>query len=442
MSIKVGMVSLGCPKNQTDAEIMLSLLKEGGYEITGDENAADVIIVNTCGFIADAKQEAIDNILELAELKKAGSLKSIIVTGCMAERYRDEILSEMPEVDAVVGIGSNKNICSVVKNVIGGCKYSEYGEKTDLLMDNARILTSPSYTAYIRIADGCDNKCTYCAIPMIRGGFRSRTIESVVEEAKALAQGGVKELVLIAQDTTRYGEDLYGKSALSQLLTELCTIDGIRWIRILYTYPERITDELIDVMASNDKILKYLDIPMQHASDNVLKRMNRKSDNKSLRAIIQKLRSKMPDITIRTTFIVGFPGETEEDFATLCEFVKDMKFNRAGCFTYSEEEGTPAAEFDGKIDEQIKQDRYDILMTEQSVVNEQLLDGIIGKQITVLIEGYDSMNKCHYGRSEMDAPEIDGKVFIVSKTPKYNAGDFVECIITDTLDYDLLAESI
>ena len=441
MAVKVGMVSLGCPKNQVDAEIMLSILQKNGYEITADENQADAIIVNTCGFIADAKQEAIDNIIELGELKKQNKLKAIIVTGCLAERYRDEILKEMPEVDAVVGIGENKNICAIVDKVLNNDSFSCYSDKNNLLMNADRLLTTPPYTAYLRIADGCDNKCTYCAIPMIRGGFRSREMENIIAEAKSLAENGAKEIILIAQDTTRYGEDLYGEYKLPDLLDNLQKIDGIEWIRILYTYPDKITDELISAIKRNSKVLHYLDIPMQHASDKVLKRMNRSGNGEDLKNIINKLRKEIPDITIRTTFIVGFPGEDEKDFETLAEFVKETKFNRMGAFAYSAEEGTPAAEFPDQIDEDVKERRLEVLMAEQSVVNDELSESQIGKDLDVLVEGYDRMNKCYYGRSKMDAPDIDGKVFFMSEK-KHKEGEILKLHIYDRIDYDLLGEEL
>ena len=441
MAIKVGMVSLGCPKNQVDAEIMLSRLASGGYEITADENECEVIIVNTCGFIGDAKQEAINNIIELGETKKNGKLKSIVVTGCLAERYKEEVLKEMPEVDAVVGIGENKNICEIVEKSLKSDAFCAPGEKENLDLDGDRMLTTPDYTAYLRISDGCDNKCTYCAIPMIRGGFRSRKMENVLAEAKSLAENGAKEIILIAQDTTRYGEDLYGEYKLPELLDELQKIDGIQWIRILYAYPDKITDELISAMKRNSKVLHYLDIPMQHASDKILKKMNRKGDGKFLENLIEKLRAEMPDITIRTTFIVGFPGESDEDFTLLAEFVQKQKFNRMGAFTYSPEEDTPAANFPDQIDDDVKDRRLEVLMAEQSVVNDEIAENQIGKQLKVLVEGYDRMNKCYFGRSEMDAPDIDGKVFFISEKT-YNPGEFVTLNIYDRIDYDLLGEEI
>ncbi len=442
MAHKIGMVGLGCPKNQVDAEIMLDLLRAGGYEITADENQADAVIINTCGFIEDAKKEAIENILELAELKKSGSLKSIIVTGCMAERYKEQILSELPEVDAVVGLGSNKHICSVVKAALEGCPYSEFGKKTDLDLNGERMLTTAKYSQYLRIADGCDNRCTYCAIPMIRGGYRSRKMEDILSEAEALAKGGTKEIILIAQDTTRYGEDIYHELMLPKLLNELCKIDGIEWIRILYTYPDKITDELLDTINNQPKVLKYLDIPLQHASGKVLRRMNRTGDFDSLTKLMEHIRSKVPGITIRTTLIVGFPGEDEDDFEQLGRFVRTVKFDRMGSFTYSPEEGTPAAEFEDQIDEQVKHDRQEIIMTEQQTVNEELAERKIGTVQRVLVEGYDRLNKCYFGRTEADAPEIDGKLFFMSPDKQYDPGDMVNAKVTDLIDFDLIGEII
>lgn len=442
MSLKVGMISLGCPKNQVDAEIMLNTLVADGYTLCADENECDVIIVNTCGFIGDAKQEAINTIIELGELKQTGKLKKIVVTGCLAQRYSEQILSELPEVDAVVGLGENVNIAKVVECVAKDtAPFCLRGEKENLSLDGDRVLTTPNYTAYLRIADGCDNFCTYCAIPYIRGKNRSRKLENIIAEARSLAEGGAKEIILVAQDTTRYGDDLYGKYMLPTLLDELQKIDGIEWIRMLYTYPDKITDELIDAMKRNDKVLHYLDIPMQHRSTTVLKAMNRHYAGEELDRLIEKLRSSMPDITIRTTFIVGFPGETDEDFTELCEFVQRAKFNRMGAFCYSAEEDTPAAEFDGQIEESVKQRRHEVIMAEQSVVNDKQAENQIGKVHTCLVEGYDRMNKCYFGRTKMDAPDIDGKIFFMSED-KHNAGDMVELKVYDRIDYDLLGEII
>lgn len=442
MPHKIGMVGLGCPKNQVDGEIMLNLLREGGYEICADENECEAIIVNTCGFIEDAKKEAIENILELGQLKKQGKLKAIIVTGCLAERYREEILSEMPEVDAAVGIGSNKNICGIVKAALEGCPYSEFADKSELMLSGGRIATQGSFSQYLKIADGCDNCCTYCAIPMIRGRYRSRKIEDIIDEANALVNAGAKELVLVAQDTTRYGIDLYGRLMLPELLDKLCEIDNLRWIRILYTYPDKITDELLDTMARQEKVLNYLDIPLQHASGRVLKAMNRTGDKESLLELIAKIRRKLPDVVIRTTLIVGFPGETEEDFDMLGEFVKTARFDRMGSFIYSPEEGTPAAEFDNQIDDETKRRRQEIIMTLQETVNEELANLRLDTELDVLVEGYDRLNKCYYGRSYADAPDIDGKVFFMSPDKAYQPGDMVRVKIFDLIGYDLLGDII
>lgn len=351
MSEKIGMISLGCPKNQVDAEIMLARLAEDGFEITNEVDGADAVIINTCGFIEDAKKEAIENILDMAELKKEGILGKIIVTGCLAERYREEIFAEIPEVDAVVGLGSNADICAVCKRVLAGESVETFGEKTCLPLSGERLLTTPEWFAYLKIAEGCSNHCTYCAIPSIRGEFRSRPPEDILAEAKHLAEMGVKELVVVAQDTTRYGEDLYGKSALPALLKALSKIEGIQWIRVLYCYPERITDELLEVIAETENIANYLDIPIQHADASVLKAMNRKGDRESLLQLIRKIRARIPDAVLRTTLITGFPGETQEAFETLCAFVKEAQFDRLGCFAYSAEEGTPAASLPNQIDE-------------------------------------------------------------------------------------------
>lgn len=441
MPIKVAMVSLGCPKNQIDAEQMLYSLQHHGIEIVNEEAQADAIIINTCGFIESAKAEAIENILEAARYKETGNLKALIVTGCLAERYKDDITEEIKEVDLVVGIGSNKNIAELVKKAVKGECENSYGPKEDLEMGKERILGSYPFSTYIKIAEGCNNCCTYCAIPKIRGKMRSRTIEDVVREARVLANKGVKELIVVAQDTTAYGVDIYGESKLPELLKELCKIDGIRWIRTLYTYPERITDELLEVINTEEKLVKYLDIPLQHVNGDILKSMNRRGDAKSLGELINRIRSNVKDVKIRTTFITGFPGETEEQFCELCEFVKQYKFDKLGCFTYSAEEGTIAAQMDNQIDEQTKQDRLDIIMREQMSVSEQKLIDMQGKTVTVLIEGYDSFIRCYYGRSEFDAPEIDGKVFFTTPKP-LKIGDFVKVNIFDSIEYDLLGELV
>ena len=443
MSKKIGMVSLGCPKNQVDAEIMLYRLKEAGYEITGNEGEADLVIVNTCGFIEDAKREAIDNILELGQLKEDGSLKGLIVTGCLAERYANEVIDEMPEIDAILGIGCNADIISVVERVLSGEKgIALFAEKEKLDMDSDRILATPRYTAYLRVADGCDNCCTYCTIPSIRGHFRSRTMESVLDEAERLAKRGVRELVVIAQDTTRYGEDIYGKLMLSELLNKLCEIDGIEWIRILYAYPERITDELLDTMAAQPKIMKYIDIPIQHCNGEVLHNMNRRGNRKSLTELIAKIRTKMPDVAIRTTLITGFPGETEEQFTELCEFVNEIGFDRLGCFAYSAEEGTPAAEMDNQCEKSVKERRAEVIMNDQLRIISEKNQEKIGKTLDILVEGYDNYIRCCFGRSYADAPEIDAKIFFAPSSPRPNEGDIVKVEIFDTIEYDLLGQQI
>ena len=436
---KVCMVSLGCPKNQVDAEMMLSLLKQGGFEICSEEAKADAIIINTCGFIEAAKAEAIENILEASKYKSEGNLKALIVTGCLAERYKDDVTEEIPEVDVCIGLGSNSKIAEIVKKAIEGEKQNSYGEKEQLDLNGERILGGYPFSTYLKVADGCDNCCTYCAIPKIRGRMRSRKIEDCVKEAKALADRGVKELIVVAQDTTAYGEDIYGKPMLSELLKELCKIEGLHWIRTLYTYPDRITDELLETIKSEEKLVKYLDIPLQHINGEILKRMNRKGDKESLSALIDKIRDKIPEITLRTTFITGFPGETNEQFEEMAEFIKEKRFDRLGCFTYSAEEDTIAAGFDCQIDEQIKTDRMENIMEMQMTIaaekNEEKQDTVT----EVLIEGWDDYIKCYFGRTPSDAPEVDGKIFFLSTRP-LKIGDFVKVRINDCIEYDLLGE--
>ena len=436
---KVCIVSLGCPKNQVDAEMMLKLLENDGFEICGEEAQADAIIINTCGFIESAKAEAIENILEASQYKKDGNCKALVVTGCLAERYRDDVTEEIPEVDVCVGIGSNDKIAEIVKNAIEGKKGNFYGEKNELNLNNDRILGGYPFSTYLKIGDGCDNCCTYCAIPKIRGRMRSRTIEDCVNEAKKLADKGVTELIVVAQDTTAYGEDIYGESKLPELLTELCKIEGLHWIRTLYTYPDRITDKLLDTIAREQKLVKYLDIPLQHVNGEILKRMNRKGDCESLSDLIDKIRVKIPDITLRTTLITGFPGETEEQFCEMAEFVKEKRFDRLGCFTYSAEEGTLAAEFPDQIDEQVKADRMENIMELQMTISAEKNEEKAGTVTEVLIEGWDDYIKCYFGRTAADAPEVDGKIFFMSSHP-LKIGEYVNVRINDCLDYDLLGE--
>lgn len=436
---KIGFISLGCSKNLVDTEVMLYNLHSAGFEITPNEEEAEIIIVNTCGFIESAKQESIDNILDAAELKKWGKCRHVIATGCLVERYRDEVMSELPEIDAIVGVGSLADIADACRAVMRGEKYSSFRDKETSPLGGDRIVTTEPHTAYLKIAEGCDNRCTYCAIPLIRGRLRSRPIEDIVAEARDLEAMGVKEINLIAQDTTRYGLDLYGEYSLARLVRALTEGTAIPWIRLLYCYPDKITDELVRELRDNDRLLKYMDVPIQHISDSVLARMNRHGDGATVRDAIARLRESVPGITLRTTAMVGFPGETEEDFEELCEFVKEAKFDRFGAFAFSPEEGTAAAVMEGQIDEQTKQDRYDILMQTQLTVTEEKNAEKIGKTVSVLCDGYDTVAEIYYGRSEADAPDVDGKVYFKSPR-KINTGAFVDVKITEALDYDLVGE--
>ena len=439
---KVGFISLGCSKNLVDTEVMLRTLYDAGFEITPDETEAEIIVINTCGFIESAKQESIENILDAAKLKEWGKCRHIVVTGCLAERYRDEIMQEMPEVDAIIGVGSLEDITEACSAVLRGEKYSSFKDKETSKLGGERILTTDEHTAYLKIAEGCDNKCTYCAIPMIRGRLRSRPIEDIVKEAKDLEAMGVKELNLIAQDTSRYGLDLYGEYSLAKLVRAITEATSIPWIRLLYCYPDKITDELIEELANNPRLVKYMDIPIQHISDKMLGAMNRHGGKELIRDAVRRLREGVPGIVLRSTAMVGFPGETEEDFCELCEFIKEARFDRFGAFTYSAEEGTLAAEFDGQIDEQIKQDRYDVLMQTQLTVAEELGAAKVGSVQTVLCDGYDTVAEVYYGRSYADAPDVDGKVYFTSPRRKINTGAFVQVKITEAMDYDLVGEVI
>lgn len=437
MHEKIGFISLGCPKNQVDSELMLSKLDSAGFTIIDTAAGADVVIINTCGFIEAAKQEAIDNILEMVELKEDGEIGKIIVIGCLAERYRDEILKEIPEVDAVGGLGVNGDIVEFVNNVLKDEEKSRYPEKEKLPLCGQRILTTPSHWAYLKISDGCSNCCTYCAIPSIRGPFRSRTKEDIVLEAKALAENGVKEIILIAQDTTRYGEDIYKKSVLDELLYELNKIEGIEWIRLLYCYPDRITDSLLKAMTECEKVLHYIDLPLQHASGKILKAMNRHGDDKSLLELLTKIRSYMPDCIIRTTFITGFPGETEEDFTVLSEFVNDAQFDRLGCFAYSPEEGTPAERLPDRVAPETAVSRGEIIMTQQFGIFNNKLHSLIGTVQKCIIEEYDGYSDSYQGRTWMDAPEIDSAIGIVSER-ELIIGEITDVRITAVNEYDLI----
>lgn len=439
MPIKIGMVSLGCSKNLVDSERMLYKFRKRGYELVTEPGLSDIAVVNTCGFIQSAKEEAIETILELAKLKEEGTIKKIVVTGCLSERYQQEMADEFPEIDAVVGIGDQKDIIDILDHVLANERVVHFDDKRNLPVTGERIISTLPFFAYLKIAEGCNNCCTYCAIPKIRGPYRSVPMEDVIEEAIWLAENGVTEIIVIAQDTTRYGEDLYGNSKLPELLERLCDIDGLKWIRVLYCYPERITDELLEVIANQEKIVKYMDIPIQHCNGEILKRMNRKGDLQSLTALMKKIRNKIPDIVIRTTLITGFPGETQEQFEELAEFVKDIKFDRLGCFAYSREEGTAAAKFDGQLDEDIKTHRADIIMEQQQLISEQKNSEKMDGVFVAVVEGFDKWAECYFGRTAGDAPDIDGKIFFTANE-KLEIGQYVTVKITDTLDYDLIGE--
>ncbi|MBR6581303.1 MAG: 30S ribosomal protein S12 methylthiotransferase RimO [Ruminococcus sp.] len=441
MPIKVGMVSLGCSKNLVDSERMLYKLKQNGYELVTEPGLADIAVVNTCGFIKSAKEEAIETILELAALKADGTLKKIVITGCLTERYREEAAELFPEADAVIGIGNNKDIVDILNEVMAGERVVRFGSKLDAEMTGDRIISTLPFFTYLKIAEGCSNCCTYCAIPMIRGKYRSVPMEDVIAEAKKLAENGITELVVIAQDTSRYGEDLYGESKLPELLRELCKIDGLKWIRTLYCYPERITDELLDTIASEEKLVKYLEIPIQHCDGDILSAMNRWGDEEKLESLFARIRSKIPDVVLRTTLITGFPGETEEQFNSLAEFVDRVGFDRLGCFPYSPEEGTKAAGFENQVDEDAAAHRADIIMEQQLERSYDNNKKLMDAELEAVVEGYDRFGECFFGRTALDAPDIDGKVFFTSENP-LKIGDYVTIKITDTLDYDLIGEVI
>ena len=439
MAVKVGMVSLGCSKNQVDGEIMLSLIQRDGYELCGDAEQCDVVIINTCAFIEDAKRESIENILEFCELKRQGVIKAVVVTGCLAERYQQELVTEIPEADVILGIGRNTDIVNAIDQALQGERVVEFAPKDELVMDAERVLTNAPYYAYIKLADGCDNRCTYCAIPNIRGRFRSRKMENILEEVRRFAAQGVTEMNLVAQDTTRYGEDIYGKLMLPELIREVCKVDGVHWVRILYCYPQRVTDELLEVMASEPKVVKYMDVPVQHASGRILKAMNRRDDYDYLKNLMQKIREKIPGVVLRTTFITGFPGETEEDFAEMTRLVKEVKFERVGCFTYSPEDGTPAYSMPEQIDEETKHRRADIVMSEQLAIAEEFARSWIGRELEVVVEGLNEETGIYYGRSYMDAPDIDTRVYFDSPY-EHETGEYVMVTVTGSQGYDLVAE--
>lgn len=438
--MKICMISLGCDKNLVDSEMMLGYLRREDVSLTDEQAEADVIIVNTCAFILDAKDESIQTMLSAAQYKEEGNLKALIMAGCMAERYKDEVLHEIPEIDAVVGTSAYDKISAVLDRVLDGEKVTEFEDLSRLPAigtETARVRTSLASYGYLKIAEGCDKHCTYCIIPSLRGGYRSYPMESLVREAERLAEDGIKELILVAQETTRYGMDLYGEKRLPELLRRLCRIDGIQWIRILYCYPEEITDELIEVMAAEKKICHYLDLPIQHASDAVLKRMGRRTSRADLEAVIRKLRTAMPDIALRTTLISGFPGETEEDQESVLSFVEEMRFERLGVFTYSQEEDTPAAGFDGQIDEDIKAARRDEIMELQQAVSRENLQRKVGACLDVFVEGYLPEEDVYMGRTYMDAPDVDGYLFFPANGLELMSGSIVPVLVTEASEYDL-----
>ena len=440
--MKILFISLGCDKNLVDTEVMLGLLASRGYEMTDDENEADIIVINTCCFIHDAKEESIQNILEMAEYRKTGKVKALIVTGCLAERYRQEIMDEIPEVDEVLGTTAYPPILDAVDEALAG-RHSIMLSDIDALPlpDTRRLVTTGGHFAYLKIAEGCDKHCTYCIIPKIRGNYRSVPMERLIKEAEYLAEQGVKELILVAQETTLYGRDIYGEKSLHRLIRELCRIRGIRWIRILYCYPEEITDELIQVMKEEPKVCHYLDLPIQHASDTILKRMGRRTSKQELIDIVGKLRREIPDICLRTTLITGFPGETQEQHEELAEFVDEMEFDRLGVFTYSPEEGTPAAAMPDQIDEEIKEERQAELMELQQEIAFDNAENMIGREMLVMIEGKVADENAFVGRTYRDAPNVDGLIFI-NTDEELISGDFAKVKVTGALDYDLIGELI
>ncbi len=439
--MKLLFISLGCDKNLVDSEMMMGLLHDRGYEFTDNEEEADIIVINTCGFINDAKEESINTILEMAKYKE-NNLKALIVAGCLVERYKNEILQELPEIDAIVGTTAFDKICDVVDDVLADKKHNELESINKMCRpDVKRIITTGGYYSYLKIAEGCDKHCTYCSIPMIRGAYRSVPMDELVKEAEYLADNGVKELIIVAQEITVYGKDLYGEKKLPELLHRLCKIPGIQWIRLLYCYPEEITDELIETIRTEKKICHYIDMPIQHASDKILKAMGRRTNNAELRNIISKLRKEIPDICLRTTLITGFPGETEEDHQILLDFIDEMEFDRLGVFTYSPEEDTKAASLDNQVDEEVKLCRKDEIMELHQEISMDKSERLVGKEIEVIIEGKASDEDVYVGRSYMDAPSVDGYVFINSEE-ELMSGDFAKVRIVKAMEYDLIGDLI
>lgn len=441
MAIKVGFVSLGCPKNLLNTEVMLAKLVDHGMELVAEDIEADVIVINTCAFIESAKNEAIENILDIAWLKKNRSLKGIVVTGCLPQRYREEIFKEMPEVNCILGTGSLDDICEAVEVAYKGGTFSSFGDIDKVALGGERVVTTPEYFAYVQIAEGCDNFCSYCVIPSIRGRFRSRNMTEIVDEVKDLASIGVREVCLVAQDTTRYGEDIYGTYALDSLIEEISKIDEIKWIRVLYCYPDRITDGLIEEFKTNDKLLKYIDMPIQHINDEILSAMNRRDTSAGIKSIVDKLRREIPGIVIRTTVIVGFPGETEKQYKELRDFIKETKFERLGVFEYSREEGTPAYDMPNQVPESVKKKRMEAIMSDQNRIHNDFNAQFVGSELEVLCEGYDEVSESFYGRSYADAPDIDGKIYF-SSPKRIREGEFVKVAVTEVIDYDLVGKLV
>lgn len=436
--ITVGIVSLGCSKNQVDAEHLIAQLKNQGFEFSADASKCDAVIVNTCGFIEDAKTESIEAILEMCALKSNGGPKVIAVTGCLAERYGAMFDEELPEVDVVLGIGASSELGEAIKTALNGEKVYLKGEQTDFSMEGERLLLNPSHFAYIKLAEGCDNRCSYCAIPIIRGPFRSRRMEDILKEAVALVESGVREINIVAQDTTRYGEDNYGNLMLPELIETLCRIDGLKWLRLLYCYPDRVTDELIDTIANQPKVVKYIDMPLQHINTKVLSKMNRRMGSTELKSLVKKLRDRIPGVVIRTTFIAGLPGEGEDEFAELCDFVREQRFERLGCFSFSPEEDTPAFNMEFPDEDQRKR-RAEHIMDLQRSIAEEISASNIGQTLTVLCEGYDPEIGAYVGRSYMDAPDVDTRVMIKSDK-ELSPGDMPLVKITASEGYDLWGE--
>ncbi len=438
--MKILFVSLGCDKNLVDSEMMLGMLQEKGFSFTDDEAEADIVVVNTCCFIGDAKEESINTLLEMAQLKESGQIKALIAAGCLAQRYKEEIQKEIPEVDAIVGTTAIDSIVAAVEEVLEGRKSNHYADlNAKPVTDKKRIVTTGGHFAYLKIAEGCNKRCTYCIIPKVRGNYRSVPIENLLKEARTLAEGGVKELILVAQETTLYGVDLYGEKSLPRLLHELAQIPGIYWIRILYCYPEEITEELIQAIKEEPKVCNYLDIPIQHASDRILRRMGRKTDQADLRRIIGRLREEIPDICLRTTLITGFPGETQEDFEELLDFVDEMEFDRLGVFPYSQEEDTPAAEMEDQIPEELKVERQSQVMELQQEIAFEKAEDMVGRVLTVMVEGKIADEDAYVTRTYRDAPNVDGYLFL-NTTATLMTGDFVKVLVTDSNEYDLIGE--